>query len=256
MRPLPQEVAIIGIPLSRGARHYVLLLAPRLLTDMDRLGLARIIHCSGLPEQEVTSLYFEFVSVCRHLPPQPDPIPPPLWDYLIHSVRLVSALVGAAEKAELEQAREKAVRKFLPQARSAIQHHYQQQCQDGTVEFRLAALLHHPAEEQSHELCKEALRLEREARFQSCRHLDTRGLGTHQAVIVSVALEYAERAIASSPASFAAVDLVIRLLDLLHSIQTSENPAPEMAPASAERIVLSLGNVLFSEELEGPDAGE
>lgn len=163
------EVIAIEKPLSTGARHYVLLLAPHLLTDMDRVGLARIVHCSGFPEHEVTSLYFEFSSLCRVLPAEPERIPPELWDYLLHCLQLVSTLVHTAEKAEVEQARHNAVSRYLPLARDAVQHEYEEQQQEGTVELRLAALMRTPSSpEQSRALCKEALRLEREERYESC----------------------------------------------------------------------------------------
>ena len=49
--------------LSEGARHYVLILLPRLLKDVERIGLPEIIRTSGFSEQEVTTLYFRFVSI-------------------------------------------------------------------------------------------------------------------------------------------------------------------------------------------------
>ncbi len=240
------------MPLSRGAQHYILLLVPRLLGDMNRLGLPRIVRCSGIPEQEVTSLYFEFVSICRVLPANPGAIPPELWEYLIHCVQLMSALVNAAEQQNLERERKMAVSKFLPRARTAVQHKYEEQRQEGTVEFRLAALVHREeSPDRSRELCKEALRLERETRFESCRLLSTDGLGPNQATIVENALDYAYDGIADAPDRFATVDLVIRLLDLLQSVLEAESESGDVAfsQASVERIILALGNVLFSNEL-------
>lgn len=246
------EVFVIETPLSCGAQHYVLLLVPRLVKDMDRLGLSRIIQCSGLPEHEVTSLYFEFVSVSRMLPDDPASIPPELWDYLIHGVQLMSVLVNTAAQSDLAEARESAVRKFLPQARDAVRHEYEEQCQEGTVEFHLASLLRHgTSPDQSRELCKEAIRLERESRLESSLHAGTEGLSAHQAEIVKAARAYIRNAIEDAPEAFSAVDLVIRLLDLLRSVlkpEPGEVPV-EASEASVERIVLGLGNVLFRQEL-------
>ncbi|MFL1484096.1 hypothetical protein [Marinobacter sp. LN3S78] len=222
-----------------------------MLADMDRVGLSRIVHCSGFPEHEVTSLYFEFRSICRVLPTEPEAIPPELWTYLTHSTRLMSTLINTAEQPAIDQARHNAVRKFLPQARHTVQHEYEEQCQEGTVELRLAALMRdHASPEQSREICQEALRLEREERYQSCLELDTVGLGTSRAVIVDHALTYSHQSIATAPDQFAPVDLVIRLLDLLHSVRR-ENPAPAASDEDAvDRIVLGLGNVLFNHELD------
>lgn len=215
---------------------------------MDRLGLSRVIQCSGLPEHEITSLYFEFSSVCRLLPAEPESIPPELWDYLVHCLQLVSTLVNTVEKAEIEQARYNAVRKFLPEARDTVQHEYEEQLQEGTVEFRLAALMRDQSSpEQSRELCKEALRLEREERYESCHHLTTEGLGHSSAVIVDQAITCAHQSIASSPDHFAPVDLVIRLLDLLYTVR--QDTGAETDGDTIDRIVLGLGNVLFSDEL-------
>jgi hypothetical protein len=246
------EVFAIDKPLSNDAHHYVLLLAPHLLADMDRLGLARIIHCCGLPEHEITGLYFEFSSVCRTLPADPERIPPELWEYLVHCLQLVSTLITTAEKAELEQARHDAVRKFLPQARDTVKHEYQEQCQEGTVEFRLAALVRDlSSPEQSRELCREALRLERQERYESCRHLTTEGMAVSRAVVVDHALAYAHRSIANPPPHFAPVDLIIRLLDLLQAVRQESVAAPDRDSDddAVDRIVLGLGNVLFSDEL-------
>lgn len=239
--------------LSRGAQYYVLLLAPQLLADLKRIGLARIIRCSGLPEHEVSSLYFEFVSVCRVLPAQPDRIPPELWDYLRHCVQVISTLVSTAEKESLERSRAQAVRKFLPLARDTVEHEYQQQCQQGTVEFRLASLIHHEpspsSPEECRELCQQALRLERQARLDSCRQLDTGGLEMRQAAIVKHALDYVDQALLDEPDSFATVDLIIRLLDLLRSVLASRPGPVEHSDPEVQRIVLGLGNLLFSGEL-------
>ncbi|WP_328189738.1 hypothetical protein [Marinobacter sp. OP 3.4] len=245
------EVSVIDKPLSPGAQHYLLLLAPQLLADMDRVGLSRIIQCSGFPEHEVTSLYFEFRSICRVLPAEPEAIPPELWTYLTHSTRLMSTLVNTAEQPAIDQARHNAVRKFLPQARHTVQHEYEEQCQEGTVELRLAALMRdHTSPEQSREICKEALRLEREERYQSCRDLDTTGLGASRATIVDHALTYAHQSIADAPDQFAPVDLVIRLLDLLHTVRQTSPDSTAADEEAMDRIVLGLGNVLYSDELD------
>ena len=244
------EVSIIEKPLSPGAQHYVLLLAPSLLADMDRVGLARIIHCSGVPEQEATSLYFEFRSVCRVLPAEPESVPSELWDYLAHCTQLVSTLIHTAEKSAVERARQDAVRKFLPQARHSVQHKYEEQCQEGTVELRLAALMRDTGSpEQSRELCKEALRLEREQRYQSCLAMDTVGLSPPQATIVDHAITYAHQSITEAPDRFAPIDLVIRLLDLLHTVRQPASDLSSDDPDAVDRIVLGLGNVLFGDEL-------
>ncbi|SFR42036.1 hypothetical protein SAMN05216203_0143 [Marinobacter daqiaonensis] len=238
--------------LSPGAQSYILLLAPRLVADMERIGLARIVRESGFPEEEVTSLYFEFVTLCRALPPRPEAIPAPLWEYLIHCVQVMSALITTAEKESLDRARENAVRKFLPQARDAVRNEHEKQCQEGTIEFRLASLVRHEdSPEQSRELCREALRLEREAHFNACRQLDTEGLDPLQAAVVTRAMTYARESLVDPPEHFAAVDLVVRLLDLLKDVldQQTSGDEPQEEGASVERIVLSLGNVLFSKEL-------
>ena len=120
------------------------------------------------------------------------------------------------------------------------------------MEFRLAALMRASSgsPEQSRELCREALRLEREERYQSCRELTTEGLDPARATIVDHALTYAHQQIASPPERFAQVDLVIRLLDLLHTLRQTE-VGPEVAGDDAvDRIVLGLGHVLFGDELD------
>ena len=216
---------------------------------MDRIGLPGIIHSSGLPEHEVTSLYFEFSSVCRVLPDDPDAVPEPLWEYLSHCLQLISTLVHLADKEEVERARQNAVRKFLPQARTAVEHEYQEQRQEGTIEFRLGALVRgESSAEQSRALCREALRLEREARYQACAGMSAAGLDQSRAVIVECALTYAHRSVADAPEHFAPVDLVVRLLDLLHSIR-QQVPQDDAPSGDVDRIILGLGNVLFSDEL-------
>lgn len=240
----------IETQLTTGARYYLLLLVPHLVKDMEQLGLPRIIHSSGFPEHELTSLYFEFLSVCRVLPEDPKDVAPELWEYLVHCTRLMSTLVNAASRAELSEARESAVRKFLPHARETVKYQYQEQCQEGTVEFRLAHLLQGGASpDQSRELCKEAIRLEREERVQTSLQVQTEGLSCHQAAIVEVAKDYVRESAAGAPEEFCALDLVVRLLDLLHEVLPPEPGNGPAGATSVERIVLGLGHVLFSREL-------
>ena len=97
-------------------------------------------------------------------------------------------------------------------------------------------------------LCREALRLEREARYQACAGMSAAGLDQSRAVIVECALTYAHRSVADAPEHFAPVDLVVRLLDLLHSIR-QQVPQDNAPSGDVDRIILGLGNVLFSDEL-------
>ncbi|MFW5824164.1 MAG: hypothetical protein ACOCVV_04285 [Marinobacter sp.] len=220
------------------------------MADLRRVGLARVVRCSGLPEHEVSSLYFELISLCRVMPERPERIPPELWEYLIHCMRVISALISTAEKDAVERARTRAVSRFLPVARSRVQQAYRQQRRQGTVELRLAWLANHDeSADEGRELCREALRLEREARLQSCRLLGTSQLATHQAAIVQRALAYVDEAMTDEPDGFAAVDLVIRLLDLLRSVLESHAGPAERPDPEVDRIVLGLGNLLFSDEL-------
>src|SRR5690554_4818296 len=95
---------------SEGAQHYVLLLIPSLLRNIEKLGLRRIIRTSDFSEQQVTALYFEFVSINRVLPDNPHAIEPAIWQHLLHCVRVMSSLVSLATTEDLERAREAAIR--------------------------------------------------------------------------------------------------------------------------------------------------
>ncbi|AOY86887.1 hypothetical protein BKP64_01110 [Marinobacter salinus] len=239
---------------SGGAQHYILMLMPRLLREIEELGLPHIIRTSGFSEREVTTLYFEFVSIKRVLPSNPDRIAPEIWEHLLYCVQVMSAMVSAASLDDLVQAREQAVQKFLPHARRAIEAEYRDQCREGTVDLRLAGMLRDEASpEHSRDLCMEAIRLEREQRLESVRTLSTSSLGNHSAHIVEAAKAWVVRENADPPEDFSVMDLVIRLLDLLKLVLAIEgdNSARAEIPAdfSVDKIVLGIGNALYRKEL-------
>lgn len=241
-------------PLSLGAQHYVLMLIPRLLRDIEELGLPYIIRTSGFSEREVTTLYFEFVSVNRVLPADPERIAPELWQHLVYCVQVMSDMVNSASMEELAQAREQAIQKFLPHARQTVEQEYREQCREGAVDLHLAGVLRQDkAPGHARDLCMEAIRLEREQRLASVKGMSTAHLDAHSACIVEAAKTYVEQTQADAPNDFGLLDLVIRLLDLLRLVHVLETE-PETRGAipqdfSVDNIVLGIGNALFRQEL-------
>ncbi len=238
----------------KGAQHYILMVIPQLLREIEALGLPQIIETSGFSEREVTTLYFEFVSINRVLPADPDRIAPELWQHLIYCVQVMSSMVNAASLEALERARDEAIRKFLPHARQTLESEYREQCSEGTVDFRLAGILKHgDSPDHSRQLCMEAIRLERERRLASLKGLSVQGLDPHSACIVEAALAYVQRQKDDPPDDFGVLDLVIRLLDLLRLVLAldRDEAARTAIPGdfSVDNIVLGIGNALYRKEL-------
>lgn len=240
---------------SRGAQHYILLLIPNLLHDIERLGLKHIIAHSDLPEQDVTSLYFEGKSISQLLPDDPARIDPAIWDDLVHCVRIMRILLNEAAGDELARKRRRAINRFLPQARQSIQCEFEKRRKQGKVDFRLAGIARtQVGEGRAEETCMEALRLERQQRFETMMTTTVAGLNWHQAVIVQSAKAYVQQQMADPPAGSGAVDLVISLMDLLRQLQ-SPDEASELETQTAppgvgiETVVMGLGNILYRREL-------
>lgn len=241
-------------PLSTGAQHYILMVIPRLLREIEELGLPYIIRTSSFSEQEVTRLYFEFVSINRVLPDDPDRIALEIWEHLIYCVQVMSAMVNAASIEELAQAREQAVRKFLPHARQAVESEYRDQCSEGTVDLRLAGILRQDASpDHCRELCMEAIRLERDQRLESVKALSVESLDEHSARIVEAALAHVLQESADASDDFGGLDLMIRLLDLLRLVLVLQDDEATRSAIpqdfSQDKIVLGIGNALYRKEL-------
>ena len=241
--------------ISEGAQHYVLMLIPSLLRDIEKLGLRRIIRTSDFSEQEVTALYFEFVSANRVLPANPHSIEPASWQHLLHCVRVMSSLVGLATIEDLERARETAIRRYLPHAKESLKNEYDQIRSEGKVDFRLAGILRGgDSPENSGQVCMEAIRREREQRVESIKCLGTEHLTAHETCVVEAAKAYVVSRIDDAPKDFGILDLVIRLLDLLRLVLVLESRSTGGATAvssnfSVENIVLGIGNALYRSEL-------
>ncbi|MDX1756177.1 MAG: hypothetical protein R3175_08980 [Marinobacter sp.] len=237
---------------TTGGQHYVLLLIPALLRELERVGVGRVIAKSGLPEQDVTRLVFQSRALNRALPEEPASLEPGLWPDLVHWAQVLSTLVNLACQEELDQAREQAVHQFLPQARHNLAREVARQRRRGDIDFQLAGLVR-PQSRSRHaeEICMEALRLERERRFRSLQRFSAEGLSRHQAAVVRSAKAYVCVQMVSPPEDFDQLDLVIRLLDLLNSEMVgarSQHRALASDPDIAN-IVLGVGNLLFREEL-------
>lgn len=240
---------------SRGAQHYILLLIPSLLNDIERLGLKQIIAHSALTEQDITSLYFEVKSIAQLLPDDPLQVDPALWGELTHCVRLLQLLVKEAAGIDLARARRRAIDTFLPEARQSIQSEFEKRRQQGNVDFRLASIARTQAGDgRAEETCMEALRLERQRRFESMTAIDVSGLTWHQAVIAQEAKACVQQQMEAPPDDFGAVDLLVSLVDLLRMVLDRET-AGKPPEVEIETVVLSLGNMLYRQEL-GMDTKE
>lgn len=243
------------MPISEGAQHYVLMLIPSLLLDIEKLGLRRIIRTSDFSEREVTALYFEFVSIKRVLPHNPHSIEPAIWQHLLHCVRVMSSLVSLATTEDLERARETAVRRYLPHAKMSLKNEYEQMRSEGKVDFRLAGILRQgDLPENSGQVCMEAIRRERQQRVESIKCLGTEHLTDHEAYVVESARDYVLTEIDDAPEDFGILDLVIRLMDLLRLVLVLESRSPGGASAvssnfKVENIVLGIGNAMYRSEL-------
>ncbi|MFP3977643.1 MULTISPECIES: hypothetical protein [Marinobacter] len=243
------------MPISEGAKHYVLMLMPSLLGDIEKLGLRRIIRTSDFSEQKVTALYFEFVSIKRVLPDNPESIEPAIWEHLLHCVRVMSSLVNLATTEDLERAREAAVRRYFPHAKERLKNEYEQMRSEGKVDFRLAGLLRQgDLPENSGQVCMEAIRRERHQRVESIKHLGIEHLTSHEAFVVESAKAYVIARIDDAPEDFGTLDLVIRLLDLLRLVLVLESRSTGGASAvssnfTVENIVLGIGNAMYRGEL-------
>lgn len=234
---------------SRGAQHYILLLIPSLLNDIERLGLKQIIAHSALTEQDITSLYFEVKSIAQLLPDDPLQVDPALWGELVHCVRLLQLLVTEAAGFELAQARRRAINTFLPQARQSLQSEFEKRRRQGNVDFRLAGIARTQAGDgRAEETCMEALRLQRQCHFDSLMAINMTGLTWHQAVITQDARACVQQQMEAPPDEFGAVDLLVSLLDLLRVLLDRET-ARKQSEVDVETVVLSLGNMLYRRQL-------
>ncbi|WP_166263472.1 hypothetical protein [Marinobacter caseinilyticus] len=241
--------------LSTGAKHYVLMLIPGLLREIDEFGLRHVIDKSHLSEQDVTSLYFDFVVINRRLPEDPEVIDPDLWGDLVHCVQILSTLVNEAAQDDLTVAREQAISQFLPHARSSLKHEFERRRKEGTVDFRLAGIARLDASADHNEtVCMEAIKLERQQRFDSMMKINPEGLTRHQASIVDAAKQFARQHMTDPPEAFGLLDLLIRLVDLLKLVLILERSvnlgkATLSGNLTIENIVLGIGNILYREEL-------
>ncbi|WP_111494042.1 hypothetical protein [Marinobacter bohaiensis] len=234
--------------LSHGARHYLLLLLPSLIQDIERLGLRNVIAHASLDQHDVTSLYFEARSIARLLPERPEAVDSELWPDLVQCAQLLTLLVNETAREELARTRRQAINRFLPEARqqvrSAADH------PGGSVDLRLAGLSRAGAS--AEDTCLEAIRLDRQRRFEGLRALTTDGLTRHQAAIVEGALHYVRDAMAQPPQATGALDLLISLCDLLRRLQGADSePEPDAPPPriNTANVVMGLGNILYACEL-------
>ncbi len=251
----PKAEHLLEMPISEGAQHYVLMLIPSLLGDIEKLGLRRIIRTSDFSEQKVTALYFEFVSIKRVLPSNPLAIEPAIWEHLLHCVRVMSSLVNLATTEDLERARDIAVRRYFPHAKESLKSEFEKMRSEGKVDFRLAGILRQgDVPENSERVCMEAIRREREQRVESIKCLGIEHLTSHEAFVVESAKAYVLSQLDEAPEDFGVLDLVIRLLDLLRLVLVLESRSPGGASAvssnfTVENIVLGIGNAMYRGEL-------
>src|SRR5690554_971463 len=251
----PKAEHLLEMPISEGAQHYVLMLIPSLLGDIEKLGLRRIIRTSDFSEQKVTALYFEFVSIKRVLPDNPESIEPAIWEHLLHCVRVMSSLVNLATTEDLERAREMAVRRYYPHAKEKLKNEYEQMRSEGKVDFRLAGILRQgDLPENSGQVCMEAIRRERQQRVESIKCLGVEHLTYNEAFVVESAKAHVMSRIDEAPEDFGTLDLVIRLLDLLRLVLVLESRSPGGASAVSSNftvgnIVLGIGNAMYRGEL-------
>ncbi|MGP4844751.1 hypothetical protein ACTXGQ_11510 [Marinobacter sp. 1Y8] len=230
---------------SLGAQHYVLLLLPRLLKDMEQLGLRQIINRSSLPERDITALYFEARLVARALPQDPKTINADIWAELLPCIRALSLMVAETSSEARAKARASAITHFLPEARITIKRQFEHTRQTGDVDFRLASLSRASSTgEQAEATCLEALRLTRNQHYQTMMQIDTNKLNNHQAIIVEAGKAYVRHHMAQPPEAFGALDLLLSLINVLRK------PARKKDATEIDSVVLGMGHLLYGVELE------
>ncbi|ROU00786.1 hypothetical protein EB809_06625 [Marinobacter sp. R17] len=241
---------------STGAQHYTLLLLPGLLSEIERLGLRKVIARSSLTAADISGLYFEAKTITRLLPDDLDAIDADLWPDLVECARILAMLVREVTREDLARTKRQAINQFLPRARHQVRDEVRRQLGEGNVDFRLAGMTRPPTgDDQAEETCIEAIRLERQRRYQTMMGLDTEFLGSHQAAIVEEARAYVSRQMDDPPEDFGALDLLIHLGDVLRVLLkaeqegvTDEGTAPP-GHISVGNVVMGIGNLLYADEL-------
>ncbi len=240
---------------SDGARHYVLLLIPSLLQDMKKLGLRKIASKSGLSEHEVSSFYFQTLSLLQGLPDSLDKTAPALWSALLERARLMTIIVGELSREELLKAKQQAIQNFLPQARKDVQAEHQKRLEEGDIDFHLAGLARDDASaDKEEEICMEAIRLDREQCYGSLMQVTTEMLNIHQSRIVEDAKAHVHDRTLNSADDITSVDLIIHLGALLDSLLTLKGHPnmgdhQGMVDHDINHVVMGMGNMMYRVEL-------
>jgi hypothetical protein len=132
--------------ISLGLKHYLLILTPSLIDELNDFGLELALGHPGLKQHDIEKAFFAARAITHRLPAQPDLAEPALWLDIMDTIHAVRVVLEPLEKETFDAVAEQAAKATSEIARADMKQMFEEKKAKGEVDFRLYSLSQTKAE--------------------------------------------------------------------------------------------------------------
>lgn len=203
--------------LPLGFKHYLLILVPSLIEDLEDYGLHEALNEPGLDHHEVEQTFFLARAIQAKLPVTPEAADPALWPELMKAIHKIRSLLDVLEKEVFEAVIANAKETTSVIARANLTKKFEEKRAEGELDFRLHGLSTSapPDDGTTHDpAVAESFRLKRTERYQALLLFEGQNLKPGEKIILNDAKTLAEKAMDHS-AKEVPIDAVLAMAAVL-----------------------------------------
>ncbi len=242
--------------LSLGLQHYLLILAPNLVDELDDYGFACAAATPGLEQHEVEQAFFAARKLAGSLPSEPGAMTRAGWADMMEALHLIRRVLDVLEKDTFEAVAREARAVTADRARQDLRQAFEHKRAEGEVDFRLHGLAHtEPADNGQDPAVREAFRRKRADRLSLLLGFDDSDLKTPEKVIFQDARSLAKTILVDGQADNRVDALLAMAAVFIEMASMRRNPAvPDAIRDTFDRMsakaVMALGAIVYRDEYQ------
>lgn len=240
--------------LSLGLRHYLLILAPSLVEELEDFGLACAQVSADLDAHDVEQAFFAARGLAGWLPRNPEQVAPQRWPELMEAVHHIRRVLDVLEKDAFEAVATEARSVTARRARQDLRQAFEHKRAEGEVDFRLHGLSTTKPEPGGRDpAVQEAFRRKRAERYHLLLGFESGDMNAAEAVILADARGLA-RDVMEAGVSDSRIDALLAMAAVYVEMASMRRHAavPEAIRATFGRMstkaVMALGAIVYRDE--------
>lgn len=241
---------------SLGLRHYLLILLPSLIDDLQDYGLSDAASDSRLHPHDVEKAFFTARAMADRLPEIPEQAPPERWPEIMIAIHGISAVLDVLEKETFDAVAAQALATTAEVARDRVKREFERKRAGGEVDFRLHGLsTTEPTGDGPDPAVEASFAIQRGGRYDELMATDTERLKAAESVILDDAKALA-RGIVEGGSDDTRLDALLAMATLVREttgVRFKSNlpdAIRERFDCMAVKATMALGAIVYRDEYQ------